>query len=115
MDGMGSENLLCGHWFLEENSYESLLFSAKFQALSNHNIHNPSIEAQPRMFFLIIRAGLPVTSVTVQKTFHVQYIFLAVLEGMEYELRRDDPTVGNTFQDFSTSHMTPTLTEITRP
>lgn len=57
---------------------ESLLFSAKFQALSNHN---PSIEAHPGMFFLIIRAGLPVT---VQKTFHVQYIFVALLEGMEY-------------------------------
>lgn len=112
MDGMGYEHLLCGHRFLEDVFNESLLFSAKFQALSNHNIHDPSIEAQPRMFFLIIRAGLPVT---VQQTFHVQYIFLAVLEGMEYELRRDDPTVGNTFQDFSTSHLTPTLTEITRP
>ena len=93
-------------------SYESLLFSAKFQALSNHNIHNPSIEAQPGMFFLIIRAGLPSYSPeNVSCSVHI----LAVLEGMEYELRRDDPTVGNTFQDFSTSHMTPTLTEITRP
>lgn len=75
MDGMGLKIycVVIDYWKIF--SYESLLFSAKFQALSNHNIHNPSIEAQPGMFFLIIRAGLPVTSVTVQKTFHVQYIF----------------------------------------